>query len=110
MAIRKQRIKNLHFRHGPPPAEKLFIRLTTDKPTTLRDLDDIDVKLTKRGVERKYGRLARASVHPSVISLAHFSKFLSLFGNRVTAGPRDENGNATMIFDIYKPAKNVRVN
>ena len=108
MAIRKQVIKNLHFRHGPPPAEKLFIRLTKDEPTTLRDLDDLDTKLTRKSVEKKYGALARASVHPSVISLAHFSKFLSLFGNRVTAGPRDENGNATMIFDIYEPAKNAR--
>ena len=110
MAIRKQVIKNLHFRHGPPPAEKLFIRLSQDGQTTLRDLDDLDTKMTRKAVEKKYGSLARASVHPSVITLAHFSKFLSLFGNRVTAGPRDKNGNATMIFDIYKPAQNVRVN
>ena len=104
MAIRKQVIKSMHFRHGPPLEEKVFIRCTGEK--RLRDLDDFDRARSRDAIERKYGELTRTWMHPRILSLHHFTQCFRLLGSKIRPGPRDAQGNAEYDFELWTLVSN----
>ena len=101
--MRREKIRSLTRRYAKRPHRKLFIRFTHDDQTILRDMDNIDVVRSRKDIEREYGALRSASMHPALVELHYFGQFISRLGIDVFPGPKDEAGNSEFIFDLYEP-------
>ena len=79
MAIRKMVIKNLFQRHVPKAGRKVYVRFIGDRTGTLRDLDDQDVVLTRKSVEKQYGPLSGIDGHIQTVGMGHWCQILRLY-------------------------------